>query len=80
MATRNEINTWLMRGKDKGNSHMLVVCDTWDYEDYPVYVKAEEDVNKVFTEHSINMQRVMEVYNYRLPLLEQIEAARVFNL
>ena len=38
-ATYEEIKGWLDEGrKRKDITHMIVVCDTWDHEDYPVYV------------------------------------------
>lgn len=36
-ATKEFIRNWLQRAT-KEDSHMLVVCDTFDYEDYPVFV------------------------------------------
>ena len=50
-----------------GATHMLIVCDTFSYEDYPVYVWANEDVNERILHYSQNMQRVMEVYNLSKP-------------
>ena len=41
-----------------------MVCDTFDHEDYPVYVKPGEDVRAIYAQYNgPNMQRVMEVYN-----------------
>lgn len=43
---------------------MIVVCDTFDWEDYPRhYVMPTEDVHKKFASYNgSNMQKVMEVY------------------
>lgn len=42
---------WLEEGKEKGASHCLIVCDTWDYaegfEDFPVYVMPDENVDVI---------------------------------
>jgi hypothetical protein len=42
---------------------MIVVCDDFDYEDYPVWVKPGEDCREAAAEYDgKSMQRVMEVY------------------
>lgn len=78
-TTREEIRQWLERGKTDGATHMIVVCDTFDHEDYPVFVKPDEDVRKVHEQYSGNMQRVMEVYSYTRDLEEQLAQARAHN-
>lgn len=37
-ADKSDIATWFQAGKEQGASHMLVVVDTFDFDDYPVYV------------------------------------------
>lgn len=39
MTTRNDIAQWFEEGKALGATHMIVAVDTYDHEDYPVYVK-----------------------------------------
>ena len=81
-TTRAEIQQWLEEGKEKGSSHMIVVCDTFDHEDCPVYVAPSEDVVKKVAGYSNSneMQRVMEVYSYKLPLEPQIKEHRAYHL
>ena len=80
MAAKKEfIRKWLQRAT-KEDSHMLVVCDTFDYEDYPVFVNKNEDVNNKIKHYSENMQRVVEVYNLSINLESQLEAHRVWNI
>ncbi len=77
-TTRDDIEGWLNQ-RPEGATHMIVFCDTFDHEDYPVYVRADEDVRKKLEEvHP--MRRVMEVYNYSLPLQSQLNERRAFNL
>ena len=79
-TSRGMIKDWLLRGKKNNCSHVIVVCDTFDYEDYPVFVKQGDDVRKVFNAHSgINMQRVMEVYNLSLDIEKQLNEHRAMN-
>jgi len=59
---------------------MIVVCDTFDYEDYPVFVGKDEDVRAVEKEYDgINMQKVMEVYNLKINIDAQLNEKRAFN-
>ena len=39
MTTNTDIGEWFDDGVELGASHMIIVCDTFDHEDYPVYVK-----------------------------------------
>ena len=79
-TTRDDIRRWLELGKKKGSTHLIVVCDTWDWEDFPVYVEPNEDVHKIEKEHSgQNMQKIMEVYNISKDWETQIKEGRSFN-
>ena len=79
MTTKEEIGTWFDKGKESGFLYMIVVCDTFDHEDYPVYTK-EEDFKKEYDAHNnINMQRVMEVYDLSIDKEFQINQGRAFN-
>ncbi len=85
MTSKDEIRAWLTRDttfmgdKVADCSHMLVVCDTYDYDDYPVWVKRGEDVREVEAEHSKNMQRVMEVYSFNHDIEAQLNEHRAFH-
>ena len=81
MLTRNEIRSWLDRGLRTGATHMLVVCDTFSYEDFPVFVKVGENSRDVVVKYDgVNMQTVQEVYDLSMDIDEQLEAHRVWNL
>jgi hypothetical protein len=80
MATeKSDIRGWLERGKKEGATHLIVVCDTWDYEDYPVLVSPKQDVREVESEHNKDMQKVMEVYNLSMDWDTQLNQFRSFN-
>lgn len=83
-ATRDNIFDWLMNKnyplRKSNATHMLVVCDTYDYEDYPIFVGADEDVHTVIRKFSDNMQKVMEVYNLSLPIIPQTREYRAWNI
>jgi hypothetical protein len=75
MATsQQQIERWFDEGIRKGSTHLITVCDTFDYEDYPVYVQPGEDARAVVEKHRhMKMQRVMEVYDLAKPKQEQFD-------
>ncbi len=76
-TTRNDIRNWLSQRQNKDITHMLVVCDTFDWTDYPVYVSRNENVSEVYDDyHGPNMQKVMEVYSYNRDIEEQLKEFR----
>lgn len=80
-ATQDDIFGWLAEGKFQGATHVIVVCDSFDYDDYPVYVMPGEDPMKVATAYGQKpMQRVMEVYSLtgKHSLAAQMEVRRAF--
>lgn len=80
MTTKQEIKNWLLEGKRQHATHMLVVCDTFDYEDYPVYVSRHEDVQTKYEQYSgPNMQRVMECYSLRRDIDAQLAEERALH-
>jgi hypothetical protein len=79
-ANKDIIKQWFKEGKKEGATHMIVVCDTFDYDDYPVYVQKDEDARTKASEYSgKNMQRVMEVYNLSKNMEKQLAEYRAFN-
>jgi hypothetical protein len=80
-ANRMDIERWLKKlYEDDSLTHMIVVCDDFDWEDYPVYVSKHEDVRKKKAEFAEkSMQRVMEVYSRNHTLEEQMAERRAFH-
>jgi hypothetical protein len=57
------ISGWFDTGVARGASHMLIVCDTFDQNDYPFYVQPGEDPQEKEIEFNRNeMTIVMECY------------------
>lgn len=80
MTSKAEIKEWAESGVANNKTHMIIVCDTYDWEDYPVYVDAGQDAHNVYnTYNGPNMQRVMEVYDLRKPMQPQLDISRAFN-
>jgi hypothetical protein len=80
VTTKSIISGWFDHGVEKQATHMIVVCDTFDYDDYPVYVMKEQNVYDVIDKYSDSpQQRVMEVYNLLLDKSSQMNEARAFH-
>ena len=80
-ASRDQIREWFQEGKKNGATHMIVVCDTFDYDDFPVYVLPGTNARKAADEERAkSMQNVIEVYDLSLSEDEQVDkTGRVFN-
>ena len=71
---------WFDAAKAQGATHMIVVCDEFSWESYPVSVMPGEDVREL--EGSYNgksMQRVMEVYSMSVDKDLQMKEKRAFH-
>ena len=80
VTTKAEIKSWLEEGKAAGATHVIVVCDTFDWEDYPVFVSPHEDPRAVYDRYDDkNMQKVMEVYNTAMDLDAQLAEDRAWH-
>jgi hypothetical protein len=60
-VTYEGFENWKKRGKEMGATHLISVCDTWDYDDYPVFVMPDDNVDEVASKYCSNMQRVNEI-------------------
>lgn len=80
-ASFEDISRWVRRAKEEGCTHLIVVCDTYDHDDYPVYVSKDEDIHERI-EHfqKASMQRIMEVYKMSMDLDAQLKERRAYNV
>jgi len=81
-TTKETIAAWFDDGVRMGARWMVVACDTWDWEDHPIYVKSTEDVHAVVSRLSApsEMWSVMEVYSFERDKQAQLDADRAWNL
>jgi hypothetical protein len=79
-ASKAEIRTWL-ESSPKDVSHMIVVRDTFDYEDYPIYVDKGEDVQKL-VDHYDNKpsSKTVEVYNLKMDHQKQLREKHSWHI
>jgi hypothetical protein len=81
MVEISQIRRWFAMGLEQKSTHMLVVCDGYNHEDYPVFVSREKDANKIYEDIlGWDMQSVMEVYDLSLDLDSQLRENRAFHL
>lgn len=81
-TTQEDIRNWLESSrKPEGATHMIVVCDTFDHGDYPVYVKSDQSVQAELEKiKNSSMTRIMEVYSYAMPIDVQLNERRAWNI
>ena len=81
MASRKTISEWFKEGVSRSESprYMLVVCDTFSFENYPVYCR-KDLIKDALKRYSQDMQKIMEVYDLKKSLDEQISQDRVWNV
>ncbi len=81
MTTKDEISEWFDRGIAQNKTHMIVVCDTYDNDDYPAYANGDSDAIAQYARYDgHNMQRVMEVYDLREDKAAQMKERRAMHL
>ena len=74
-TTREDIRGWFQKGKKQGATHMIVVCDTYNLVDYPVFVMPGENARTEAEKHD----KVMEVYSLSKNLNTQLNKHRAFH-
>ena len=79
-TTQADIKRWFKEAVKRGGTHMIVVCDSFDYEDYPVIVMPNEKLSEKMKEYNgQNMQHIMEVYDLKLPMEAQLAERRAIH-
>lgn len=80
-ATLQDIEGWLKQAKSKGATHLIVAVDKYNYENYPVYVGPDENVQaEIQRVNSGSLQGIDEVYNMSMSIDEQLLERRVWNV
>ena len=90
-TTTNDIRIWLTNATKAGATHVIIVCDTLDYDDFPVYVFSDQEscthplgevgtAREVYDRlHGVDLQQVMEVYSLRGDIESQLIEHRAFH-
>jgi hypothetical protein len=77
MTTKAEIREWLAKAPDCA-THMLVMCDTFDHDDYPVYFNNVAQAQKRADKPDL-MERFMECYRLDMDHEQQLAQSRARN-
>ena len=80
-ATKADLRAWFQHGlrMEPKPTRMVIVCDTFDWEDYPVYVVNHELVRLTLSEPG-DMKKVMEVYDLTMDMESQMAEHRAWHL
>lgn len=67
-ATLNNIKSWI-NTRPEGTTHMVVMCDTFDWEDYPMYYpnqyRSDMSLEELIADSSKGGgNKLMEVYSF----------------
>jgi len=57
------LKEWIEEGIKNKNKYLIVVCDTFDQEEYPIFCKDDKEFSFQKEEHNKNMQRVVTIIN-----------------
>lgn len=78
---REAVYEWFTLGVEQKATHLITVSDAFTHEQYPVFVKPDEDVReKVDAIDGKEMQKVLEVYNLSMDKEKQLAETRPYNL
>lgn len=56
-ATRADIERWLEEGRDRGASHVIVARDSYDNDNFPLFVMPGQDPRKVYEDRRAEYAR-----------------------
>ena len=79
-TSADTIRRWLANAP-ADTAYMFVMCDTFDYDDYPVYIDEKANVSdEIKARDGINMQKLMEVYDLAEDWEVQLNPANRANI
>lgn len=78
-TTVQDIRRWLNEAQDVGATHMIVATDTFDWTDYPIFVKPGENPSEVASEKRGEFTKITECYALHLDLDAQLAERRAFH-
>lgn len=62
VATLQDVNDWKNTAKELGATHIISVCDTFDWDDYPVYIMPDDKLDeKIKYYENASMQKINEI-------------------
>lgn len=80
MTSRNTISQWFDEGVADGYDRMIVICDTYDYEDYCDFAHDSNLNVLLWYYREQSMQKIMEVYDLKMDKEQQLNEYRAYHL
>lgn len=83
-TSKADIEAWIERARADDSRWMLVICDTFEGSDFPVFYPESdlggclEHIRKA--QEGQSMERLMEVYDLKKPLQPQLDAKRAMEI
>lgn len=78
---KDQIAEWFREGVRRGATHMFIVRDSFAFEDYHVYVLADEDAEKKYILYSSDGDHaVMEIYSLAIDMDFQLSEKRAWHM
>ena len=79
-ACLEDIKRYIEQGQKQNATHVIIACDTFDHDNYPVFVMPHENIQeKISHIREQGMQRVDEVYNLSKDIQKQLSTPRCFE-
>lgn len=78
-ARKSTLREWFEKGVERGKTHMVVFCDTFDFEDFPVYCESAEAAREIHEAPRASMETIEEIYNLSGDMEEQLATRRCFE-
>jgi hypothetical protein len=79
-AQQSDLREWFQDGVKEGATHMIVVVDGYDHDDFPVFVTPEENSREIAKNYDgVGDYRIMEVYDLRIDMEAQLLERRAFH-
>jgi len=72
------IHGWLLRGVAQKARYVVIACDTFDNNDYPIFAANDEECRVAQKCHN-EFKRIMEVYDLQLPIAAQLAEHRAMH-
>lgn len=78
-ATKNDILRWIEEARKMNKKYLLVITDTFDFGNYPVFAN-DDDIAKLYASFDDkNMQKIEEIYNVEADTIQIGSGPRNFD-
>lgn len=65
-ATKEDVDRWIKTAIENGDRYVISVCDTFDWDDYPVYVPHGKNLSVERAKYDrVNMQKINEIFEIK---------------